>query len=313
MSVILLILKIIGMILLALLGLLLFLIVLVMFVPVRYRITGEVEDAVSVSVSVTWLLHLITWRGAYEQGEFDSGIRIFGICIKGKKKKAPEDVKKTVEQSLETAPEDVKKTVEQPLETAPEDVKKTVEQPLAVTAENEEEVPGQPDDNRGEPADGQSGSENRKRTGWIQSVQSLFDNIKRRILAIKNGIPQIKEKISDIKSILIDENNKIVVAGIFGELKYLLEHFKFRKIDTQLRFSLGDPATTGQVLGGLCMMPFLYRYQFHLYPDFEADEPYLRGTFDISGRVRGVHGLVSFIRLIWKKEVRTLIKKLINR
>lgn len=363
MSVILLILKIIGILLLALLGLLLFVILLVLFVPVRYRITGEVEDEISVHLSVTWLLHLITWRGAYEQGEFDSGLRIFGIRLKGKKKSALDesDEEGEPEHEMEAA-EDECEAAEQPSAITMGNAEEAAEQPSAIMMGNVEEAaekpPMLPRGNVEEAAEkppmltrgnGEEGlkksqplttgeaahevsvaeefadsagdgeiddvtaSAGKHRSGVFQKIQNFFSSIKSRFFAIKKALPQIKEKISDIKSILVDENNKIVAACIFGELKYLLEHFKFRKIDTQLRFSLGDPAATGQVLGILCMMPFLYQYQFHLYPDFEADELYIRGTFDIAGRARGVHGLVSLIRMIKKKEVRTLIKKLINR
>ena len=31
------------------------------------------------------------------------------------------------------------------------------------------------------------------------------------------------------------------------------------------------------------MLPFLYRYQVQVYPDFEAENTYVTGTFDIKG------------------------------
>lgn len=83
---------------------------------------------------------------------------------------------------------------------------------------------------------------------------------------------------------MTDEQHREVLPLIFTELKYLLTHFKFRRIRTDLTFSMGDPALTGQVLGGLCMLPFLYRYQVQVYPDFEAENTYVTGTFDIKGR-----------------------------
>lgn len=331
MSVILLILKIIGIVLLVLLVLLLFLIALVLFVPVRYRITGEAEDEISVHISVTWLLHLISWRGAYEKEAFDSCLRIFGIRVKGKPKSTPDEsgVEEEEPEALEAKCEEEPKILEpkraveggeepEVLETKHKETPGALEtkrekEPETLEIKSDREGEEEPKAGSQEKTGRHSAVVGQKIREVISKIQNFFSGIKRRFLAVKAGFPQIKEKISDIKSILVDETNKIVVAALFRELKYLLEHFKFRKIDTQLRFSLGDSATTGQVLGGLSMMPFLYQYQFRLYPDFEADEPYLRGTFDISGRVRGVHGLVSLIRLIWKKEVRTLIKKLINR
>lgn len=102
-------------------------------------------------------------------------------------------------------------------------------------------------------------------------------------------------------------------AAHFTELKYLLTHFKFRRIRTDLTFSMGDPALTGQVLGGLCVLPFLYRYQVQVYPDFEAENTYVTGTFDIKGRARGLHIAVSAVRLLGKKEFRIWLKWLMHR
>lgn len=112
---------------------------------------------------------------------------------------------------------------------------------------------------------------------------------------------------------MTDEQHREVLPLIFTELKYLLTHFKFRRIRTDLTFSMGDPALTGQVLGGLCVLPFLYRYQVQVYPDFEAENTYVTGTFDIKGRARGLHIAVSAVRLLGKKEFRIWLKWLMHR
>lgn len=76
---------------------------------------------------------------------------------------------------------------------------------------------------------------------------------------------------------------------------------------------MGDPAKTGQTLGVLCLFPILYRYQVNIFPDFEADEFYIKGTFEIKGHVRVVHLLTAVLRLWKKKEVRELVKKLLDK
>ena len=87
MSVILLILKIIGIVLLALLGILFLLVCLVLFVPVRYQISGELEDEKTIHGRVSWLLRLVSWRLVYEKDEIKADpIRICGIPLKFKKK-----------------------------------------------------------------------------------------------------------------------------------------------------------------------------------------------------------------------------------
>ena len=111
----------------------------------------------------------------------------------------------------------------------------------------------------------------------------------------------------------MDETNKKLFQILQKELRYLLKHFKFRAINTDLRFSLGDPANTGGALGILSMMPWLYRYQFHISPDFESEELYVRGVFDVRGRIRLIHVVVSAVRILMQKECRTAIKKFISK
>ena len=85
MAVLLLILKIIGIILLILLGLILLILAVVLFVPVRYQVSGSIGEKTTVRIAVTWLLHAVSWRAAYEEEGFSSQLWIFGITRKGKK------------------------------------------------------------------------------------------------------------------------------------------------------------------------------------------------------------------------------------
>ena len=55
MAVLLLILKIIGIILLILLGLILLILAVVLFVPVRYQVSGSIGEKTTVRIAVTWL------------------------------------------------------------------------------------------------------------------------------------------------------------------------------------------------------------------------------------------------------------------
>jgi len=78
MAVLLLILKIIGIILLILLGLILLILAVVLFVPVRYQVSGSIGEKTTVRIAVTWLLHAVSWKAAYEEEGFSSQLRIFG-------------------------------------------------------------------------------------------------------------------------------------------------------------------------------------------------------------------------------------------
>ena len=321
------ILKIIGIILLALLGLILLAIALVLFVPVRYKISGEIEEEVTIHARVTWLLHLISWRADYQNKEFDTSLRILGILKKDKPKTSFEDLED--EEYEEDRTED-----EIP------DTKDEIPDTKDEIPDTKDEISGTKDEISGTKDDGNSSNntvandkkmaENRlsqprdfkdsDKLVESKPKQSIFSKIKETILGIKRKLVQIwkmlcqaKDKAVAVKELIDDETNRRVVGMVWAELKYLLRHFKFRKIDTDLRFSLGDPAGTGQALGVLAMLPFLYQYNFKIYPDFESEDTYVKGTFCIQGRVRIVHVLVSAVRLIKQREFRTLMAKQLNR
>lgn len=294
MSVILLILKIIGIILLSLLGLVLFLLCLILFVPVRYRLSGEIKEQVSVRAGVTWLLHLVSLRAAYQEGEFTLHLRIFGIQLKPRTKASLDEVEDDIKEEVSVLTEETEGR--EPKKQAAE-----VKEPVDLQHPKETENVVEKTETEGH------------KEGILSRVKGFFTAIKQKFFQIKSAILPLKDKISDIKNILTDENNKIAVGCAFRELRYMLRHFRFRKIDTDLQFSLGDPAKTGQALGGLCMIPILYQYNFHIVPDFEAENGYVRGTFEVKGRVRLVHFLVSLVRLWKQREVRILVKKIIHR
>lgn len=278
MTAILLILKIIGIILLSILGILALLVVLVLFVSVHYCISGELTEQICIHGKVHWLLHILTFVFSYEGDNFDYYLKLFGI-----RRKFGQDTV-TAENLQENIKEDTKEVVSAAV-TTQEDSFGDVKQETKLLE------PKRPE----------------------KKNRNLFGRIKDVIQNFRNIICHIPEKITDIKTVLTDETNRKVVLLIWQELKKLLKHARFRKIQTDLKFSLADPALTGQVLGILCMLPVLYQYEFHIYPDFESEEMYVRGTFSIKGHVRLNHLLMLAIRLLKEKEFRIFIKRLLKK
>ena len=344
MAVLLLILKIIGIILLILLGLILLILAVVLFVPVRYQVSGSIVEKTTVRIAVTWLLHAVSWRAAYEEEGFSSQLRIFGIARKEKK---PDDG--------EPGEDDREDDIEEPKERSAADDVHAVQRADGTSADGEQKTAGTPADGEKETAgisaDGEQGKAERfderqakkvcagakepdpaehkeleqanpavrrKQRGGLfrriwERIRAFFAGLVRKLRQFRAGIKEALKKIKDVRTFLTDERHREALPLIFTELKYLLTHFKFRRIQTDLTFSMGDPALTGQVLGGLCMLPFLYRYQVQVYPDFEAENTYVTGTFDIKGRARGLHIAVSAVRLLGKKEFRIWLKWLMHR
>lgn len=317
MAVLLLILKIIGIILLILLGLILLILAVVLFVPVRYQVSGSIGEKTIVRIAVTWLLHAVSWRAAYEEEGFSSQLRIFGITRKGKK---PDDGEPGEDDREDGAEEPEERSAADALLT---DGEQKTDGILTDGEQGEaerfdERQAKEPDPAEHKELEQANPAVRRKRRGGLfrriwERIRAFFAGLVRKLRQLRAGIKEALKKIKDVRTFLTDERHREVLPLIFTELKYLLTHFKFRRIRTDLTFSMGDPALTGQVLGGLCMLPFLYRYQVQVYPDFEAENTYVTGTFDIKGRARGLHIAVSAVRLLGKKEFRIWLKWLMHR
>ena len=291
MTVVLWILKIIGIILLCLLGLLFVLLTVVLFVPVRYRIQGEVkEKETQIHIRASWLCHVISFLGDYVDGTFDYILKIFGV----RKEFGGSD-----EETSSEVEEQDDETVETEISTKAEEIPQE-------TSEGVEEAgeAGKP----GKSTERISGKKSKKRS-FGSKISSKLKKIRETVKKIWDFIVHLPQKFDKIKEVVTDAGNKNALSLTWRELRYLLRHFKFRKIHTDLEFSAGDPALTGQILGGIAVIPAFYRYDMHIYPDFASDTFYVRGTFDIKGRIRLIHLLCSVIRLLKEKDVRRVLSQ----
>lgn len=285
MTVILFLLKLIGIILLVLLGIVLTLLVLLLFVPVRYQIKGSVLEDKTVRVKLHWLLHLLVFSLSYEEKKLTTEFRILGFRLfpREKKKSALDD---TDFDDIEEAEDE--RVTQEPVQEIPQ-----------LTAM----------EYSGEPQTDSSETHRRQKRQPKRKIAAFIDNWKRFWEKIK----QIPDKVSAIWSVISDEGNHKVVSLVWEQIRYLLRHSRFRKLKTDLTFSAGDPATTGQILGVFCMFPMLYQYEVSVVPDFESEQWYLRGTFEIKGHARLVHVLRSGI-LLWKeKEVRRFVNRMMKK
>lgn len=308
MTILLFILKIIGILLLSLLGIIFLLLALVLCVPIHYRVEGSEEEVRRIAGKVHWLLHVVSVSFSYEENRLGYSLRIFGIPILPRKKKTS---------ALDDR--DFEEDMEEPPETAGAENTETV-----ITGEKIEKSPNRAENKNEIHGNGKNTAEHhqtvqkktpKRKQGVLlwQKIRSFYEKGKQTVHKVLSVLKQLPEKIEDIKKLLTDETNKKSVSLVWKELKYLLHHSGFRKIKTDLTFSMGDPAVTGQTLGVLCMFPMLYRYEINIFPDFEAEHIYIKGTYLIKGHIRLLHFLLSGIRLWKEKDFRRFVKQIMKK
>ncbi len=299
MSVILTILKILGILIAVLIGIVLLAAALVLFVPVRYRISGTIEEDKNIKAEFFWLLHVLSFRAVYAGGDFESSFRIFGLQKK-KKDKAPDSGNAQEEERGGTQEEERGDAA-----SAAGDIQKSEDSP-----DNGKQLQtGEIQEDESPPKDERSGRR-RPRGHRIAGIIDKAKTVRQKFLQLIDRVAHMRQTGKEFWHTIVTESNRIAASYIGKELVYLLRHLRFRRWKADLVFSLGDPALTGQVLGGLATLPFLYQKGVQICPDFASDLSYLRGDFSIRGHLRLIHVLCSFLRLICKKECRNLVKSL---
>ncbi len=284
--IILLILKIIGIILAIILGILILLIGIVLFVPVRYELSGRCDgdvDSLKMKIKVTWLLHLVR----------------ADIFLKGKKLKWKVRVawlKKT-----NTAAVSERKSVKR-------DEKKDekIQPPEVVSDESEKEIRqkhGEVEEAK-EPIEEDNASEStfessEEKPSFGQKVRTIIEKIKDLITK--------KEKLADF---LTDKSHVNAFKKVKKEVVRLLKKLKPKKIDIKVRFGFEDPSVTGQVLGGISMFYPIFGDSVQLIPDFENQV--LKGSAYLKGRIRIWHFVSMAVKLLLCKDIRTSYKDIKN-
>ena len=305
MQILLFILKIIGIILLVLLGLILLVLFMLLFVPIRYEINGKIEDEHKIEAGgvIRYLFSILKLTVAYRNGELETDVYLFGFRKKKSVLDESEPVSDKDNQKEAEIVNDVEviEKAEVMKEAESEEFKSEAEIVVSEDFENVEENVATKEQ--------QTVSEG-TRTKKNTQLKKENRKPKKKTKTVKqNKKDENKFPIELIKKELTDQHNHNVLRKICRELKYLISHFGFRKIKTDLCFGAGDPALTGQILGILAMFPILYHYEFGIVPDFETEDAYVKGSFAVVGRIRLIHVLVTAGRLIFDKEVQMVIKK----
>ncbi len=322
-TVLLTILKIIGIVLLVILGIMLFLLAVLLFVPVRYSVKGTVDNNITAEGKISWLCSILRYDFTFQEQDLNGEVRVFGFRPKKKERVSEEELEEVVVPEVKDGVEEVVSDLVSP---AGEEDDSEGKISKSITESDSDEISSEKASGRREQnqeMDSDTGRQNRKSSGknsrpsgknifmrmW-DKIKSFMKKIKNFFIGIQKRLTGFKEFVVKVKEIVTDTKNQYAVRRLWEELLYLLKHFGFRKIHTELTFALADPALTGQVLGVLCMMPFLYQYDFHIFPDFESESFYIRGSYDVKGRSQLIFLLVTAIRLLADKDIRSFLKKL---
>ena len=307
------ILKVIGIILLVVLALILTALLCVLFVPVKYRAVGSFDNTdIRAKAHVSWLFHLFALHIEYAQ-ETDGYIRLAFV-----KKKLFDDADSDYENDEKAAEASDDDVMDEAAKTETEDK----------VSENTGDEPKIPADESEHITDEQAEDECTARThNEYRSVTDENQHIKQQTKLThqkrykkrnkKSHKKQFKDKSEKIKNCIYklkreysDERNKAAFSHLKKELFIILKRICPRRLKLTMVYSTGSPDTTGISLGILACFPVGYTNRWRITPDFESENPYAKGSFDIKGHVIVISILAATLRILFDKNCRRLYNRI---
>jgi hypothetical protein len=276
------ILKVIGIILLVVLALILTALLCVLFVPVKYRAVGSFDNTdIRAKAHVSWLFHLFALHIEYAD-ETDGYIRLAFV-----KRKLFDDADSDYENDEKAAEASDDDVMDEAAKTETEDKvsENTGDEPKISADEN------------------QHIKQQTKLTHKKTYKKPHKKQFKEKSEKIKTGIGKLKREYGD-------ERNKAAFSHLKKELFIILKRICPRRLKLTMVYSTGSPDTTGISLGILACFPVGYTNRWRITPDFESENPYAKGSFDIKGHVIVISILAATLRILFDKNCRRLYNRI---
>lgn len=307
------ILKVIGIILLVVLALILTALFCVLFVPVKYRAVGSFDDTdIRAKAHASWLFHLFALHIEYAQ-ETDGYIRLAFV-----KRKLFDDADSDYENDEKAAEASDDNVMDDAAKTETEDkVSENTGDESKIPADESEHIT---DEQAEDECTARTHNEYRSVTDENQHIKQQTKPTHQKTYKKphkKSHKKQFKDKSEKIKNCIYklkreysDERNKAAFSHLKKELFIILKRICPRRLKLTMVYSTGSPDTTGISLGVLACFPVGYTNRWRITPDFESENPYAKGSFDIKGHVIVISILAATLRILFDKNCRRLYNRI---
>ncbi len=346
MTIFLTILKVIGIVLLAVLGIILALVLMILFVPVRYRVTANLQEEKRAKARISWLLHLVNVVLDYRENQVVAYLRI--LFFKKALWRYPQEEepdsdeeegrrdKKNSGAKEEQKAEKISEAEEETPDTLSEedeelrkilhriDESKVAQGGLSAEMENtdlpQQTVASERTSDSGDMNVAgmdsanlrKNESEDEKKHGYnpVAWIRSVIRKIKDTISKIREMLQNIHKTAERLTREVSDEHNQDAVRHLKDEVFYFLKVLTPKRFKMDLEYSTGSPDTTGQMLGILALFPTGYTNRWRICPDFASEQFYVKGVIDAKGRIFVVQLLAMAIRIVKDRNCRRLYHRM---
>ena len=321
-------LKLIGIVLLVILGLIVLILAIVLLTPIRYRIGASKYQTIQAEGKVTWLFRLIEMvfkldTGAEEGKRLHLSFRIAWLKLYDNQKPKEKRIKQKKTRKTKSKPESeqLEKVIQSAKPEQPEAKVQPIktEQPEAkvqpIKTEQATEMKNEmPKAVHPEKILRLAKSAANKILSLIRGVFSLIFSILRipskfmdGLEKLENFFTKLREKKEAFLAFYNEAHNHQWFTAFWHRLKKLLLKILPRADRLYLHFGFEDPATTGQVLGGLSILYPICGEKMELCPEF--NEEILEGEVKCHGRIRPVSLVIFAVKSFLNKQFFSMVKQ----
>ena len=309
-------LKLIGIVLLVILGLIVLVLAIVLLTPIRYRIGASKYQTIQAEGKVTWFFRLIEMvfkldTGAEEGKRLHLSFRIAWLKLYDNQKPKEKRIKQKKTRKTKSKPES--EQLEKVIQSAKPEQPEAKVQPIKTeqATEMKKEMPKAVHPEKilrlAKSAANKILSLIRGVFSLICSILSIPSKIMDGLEKLENFFTKLREKKEAFLAFYNEAHNHQWFTAFWLRLKKLLLKILPRADRLYLHFGFEDPATTGQVLGGLSILYPICGEKMELCPEF--NEEILEGEVKCHGRIRPVSLVIFAVKSFLNKQFFSMVKQ----
>lgn len=138
-------------------------------------------------------------------------------------------------------------------------------------------------------------------------INEKIDLIKEKYNDIKEKLTKLNKKKDKLIKVFKSKRFETAKADVIKYIKQLLSAIKPKHLEGRVHFGMDDPATTGEILGGLAVALPLYGGFLEIRPDFE--NKVIEGLLKGYGRIRLWSIVKIALKVLFNRNLMTVIKK----
>lgn len=141
-----------------------------------------------------------------------------------------------------------------------------------------------------------------------EKIAEKTERIKQKYTEIVSKLKKLNKKREGLLKVLQSDRFEVAKKDMIRYIKSLLNAIKPKKLNGNIHFGFDDPATTGQVLGGLATFLPLYDGKIDIRPDFEKQ--IIEGIVDGYGKFRLITFVKTGIKILFNRNLMRVIKRI---